>query len=1390
MSRRTKVRWLAVGLGITGLFWICFWVVSAGDLKILAYLPEALTPPYAIRSMVPILYKFNSAQVQTIAVSIQVNTTNIQNNYLVSELVPDTWTVNPATIKTNFSESGIWDPGCSINCPAAGISIVKPCIKWGPFSDNMARTLTYQITVPINETGDKTFAGAVFYDAGSCFKIEGQQIIGGTTTTSSSTTSSSTSSLRSTTTTSTSSTSSSTSSTRTTTTTSTSTSSTRTTSTTSTSTSSLRTTSTTTTSTTLTTSGSSTTTTSQGVTTTTAQGATTTTTSFGTTTTSWGITTTSVRPSSTTTTSSIRPSSTTTTRPGSSTTSTTLWSTSTTFPLYSTTSTSFPFASTTTYFGTTTTTVYRPTTSTVLTTTTTTLPGPVLPDLQMIKTHNLVEFRAGQEATYFLTVRNSANARGTASTVSLMDPLPAGMTYSSFTAKDWKCTNEGQVVKCNYPNPLPPNTETSLQLKVKIDPAAGGGVQNIAMADCPEGDAYPPNNIGTDWTEIIPLPVTTSTSTTTTTSKSTTTTKFGATTTSVRTTTTSTTTTIPSITGYVLPSSGRYSQQTEFLVNLVVDMTQMGTRKLGSVNGELKWDPGVLQLMASVQDPANGFTGYDNLNAIAQGRLTFSASNPAGSGGSITIRQIRFLAIGAVGSYSSIDMSFSALTESLTFSNLLPFVKKINSSQAVIIPSKMIGDVDCNYAVNNLDALMIYQQEVLLPAPAGCMECGNADGDPDNKVNSADANLIMSFDSGIYISPIYPINTPCTNSNPNKKVNAFNGRSMTGTLAAAAGTKSLTGSSRILQGGAGIRAYLRTGNQEINYLEKVTLEFMVDTGTNINKLGSFTAAISWDATKLRYLSDSPGTTPGIAQVSNRVGNRLLMSGGSISGAGGPVSLRKIDFEFLIDSEEDTYVDLKVGAMASSIVSGVFEDLLPGLAVSGISLRATYRIQYPYLTAGADGGNTNHTHTGIAAVNLGTSSADLTFTAYNPDGTLFTASGISNPMTILLAPKQQLPRVDFQVFGEGLLRLGKFTGWFNLRSTSRQVLGFFLLFDDELNFLDGTDVSGRLFKSLIFTAVGEQGTTQLCAANPGGQATQLTIEAVRSDGGNKAVAARSVPAHGSASEVLTSLIPGITFSPTDYFKVTSGTAGISALEMMILPGKYQTALNGQNPESAATLLYAPQYAVGGGNWRTTLSIVNVDSQPGTVTVRMIADDGTPVGQSPTLPIPARGKIFISDQNFLVNSNAGLVQGYLEINGNGNRLLGNVFFGDPEQQRFASSLPFVSQLQSSLVFAHIASSDTYFMGLALLNPNGYSTATAEIRVFSNEGLMVAQKSVALPSRTRQSLVLTEHFPELLGRQVNSGYVMVLSDTPIAGYAVYGTHSLNVLSAIPAQVPNPTP
>jgi hypothetical protein len=444
---------------------------------------------------------------------------------------------------------------------------------------------------------------------------------------------------------------------------------------------------------------------------------------------------------------------------------------------------------------------------------------------------------------------------------------------------------------------------------------------------------------------------------------------------------------------------------------------------------------------------------------------------------------------------------------------------------------------------------------------------------------------------------------------------------------------------------------------------------------------------------------------------------------------------------------------------------------------------TTALYFPRLVSTNGGGAPfdNSEFTGIAVANLDSEAANLRLTAYATEGAQIAGAQVENPAQKALAAGEQLPIVDTQVFGPGLPAQNP-VGWLKLESTKNRTVGFFLMFNGSLTILDGADVSSATLTSFILPEIEDSGFTQIHIANPGTAAASANFELVDSGGTVRATANRTISANGGVAEFASALFPGVQPGGSDYIRVTSDN-GVVPFEFLGKQGQYVEGLNGQDANAGGTTLFSPQYVVGGTVWRTTLSVVNLEQSAGNVTFRFIRDDGTTIGSERQVNIPARGKIYITDQQFFFDTPpTEQIQGYVEVTSSGPRLAGNVVFGDPARTTFSSALPLVSTLQNAVVFSQLASNETYFTGAAILNPGGVP-ANVTIDVFDQTGAPLATSTVSIPARQRQSQLLTQYFPELGGR--GSGYFKLTSDQGIASFALFGTHTLSVLSAVPPQV-----
>jgi hypothetical protein len=457
---------------------------------------------------------------------------------------------------------------------------------------------------------------------------------------------------------------------------------------------------------------------------------------------------------------------------------------------------------------------------------------------------------------------------------------------------------------------------------------------------------------------------------------------------------------------------------------------------------------------------------------------------------------------------------------------------------------------------------------------------------------------------------------------------------------------------------------------------------------------------------------------------------------------------------------------------------VTQDYTFTTAPSPDSIVPVMTLSYPNGAIGT-AGNAEVDYTGIALTNFGSTVAMLRLTALDVLERPLPANGASNPLSIVLSPGQQLPVLDSELFGSDQIGIRGI----KIESTSTQVLGFFLAFDGLLTVMDGANMMPAGLKRFILPEAEGQGYTSICVMNPSPKSVSLNLELRAANGAFRKSVSRQIAANASLIANLDSdLFADTAIDQTDYLRGASSDA-VFPLEVMGKHLEYFEAVNGFDSGSGASVLYAPEYVSGGG-WRSTLSIVNLSTSPGNVKLRFIGDDGRPIGEVKSKSISPLGKIRIADPGFFTEDNATAARGYVKVTSDDVSLAGSVVFGDIDRHQFATALPLVSRVERSVVFNQIASNETYYTGIAILNPNDVD-AKVVLYMYGADG---AQEGVpfteTIPAGRRISRLLTEYFPALVGQDRSSGYVRLIAEPGVASFAVFGTKTSSVLSAIPAQ------
>ncbi len=418
--------------------------------------------------------------------------------------------------------------------------------------------------------------------------------------------------------------------------------------------------------------------------------------------------------------------------------------------------------------------------------------------------------------------------------------------------------------------------------------------------------------------------------------------------------------------------------------------------------------------------------------------------------------------------------------------------------------------------------------------------------------------------------------------------------------------------------------------------------------------------------------------------------------------------------------------------------------------------------------------------GFALTNQSSLPATVRLTAFDNTGKPLKSSGgtFTNPVIVPLSPGGQWARVAFEssVFGTGL---GNASGWFLAESDRAGISGFYLLFNDGLTLMDGTEVSDRLAGTLIFPEVRN---AEIALLNPGAAAATatLTLWSDRGAAVGKSASVSLVPG-GRYAGPLTGLFAAADIAAAGWLRVSSDQP-LAGSELIGTAESFLLALNPIDPAEGSQVAYSAQYAAGGGTYKTTLTLINLQNVATRVEISLVGDGGTALGKTAAVELPAQGRAVLADSSILGVDPAGaLVQGYVKMVSSTAKIAGYVRFGDTKDAQFQTALPFARQGQSRLLYAQVVQDPLFFTGTAMVNPNP-DAADLFLSVYDVGGARIGSATARIPANGRISRLLSEWIPGL--PNMSQGYFKVWSSRPLLGFGVFGTRSLSVLAAVPPQ------
>ncbi len=428
-------------------------------------------------------------------------------------------------------------------------------------------------------------------------------------------------------------------------------------------------------------------------------------------------------------------------------------------------------------------------------------------------------------------------------------------------------------------------------------------------------------------------------------------------------------------------------------------------------------------------------------------------------------------------------------------------------------------------------------------------------------------------------------------------------------------------------------------------------------------------------------------------------------------------------------------------------------------------------------------------TGFAVSNFSQVNVRLDYTAFAADGA--PADLPVNPSQVFLAAGTQTADLGSDLFEVD--PDAPTLGWVELRADHPQIASFFQFGTGNLTQLDGSvafaETSQKLYFPRIFegpTAFrGQPAVTSLSIVNPGDAPIQVRMS-LQAQGQEAQEEVRTIPARGFLFESVSQIFGDATEVAQGYVEVevTQGEGAIGFELIQLEAEETVIGLNAgfSNPETRA---FSAQLADIPGALFTSLNLINSSGQARMVDLTPIAEDGSQLAPSVQVQLDA-GEQFSRDAGSIFDVGSDFA-GSLEVEADGEGVVGDVIFGDSANFRFAAALPLQSRTFTDAVFSQVADiRDVFFTGLAFYNPNS-EDAEVLIEVIDPQfGLAVGRRTLSLGAGRRLSELVSTLVPQAVG--VSGGYVRVSSDQPLIAQLLFGgldALGVSLFSAVPPTV-----
>jgi hypothetical protein len=177
-------------------------------------------------------------------------------------------------------------------------------------------------------------------------------------------------------------------------------------------------------------------------------------------------------------------------------------------------------------------------------------------------------------------------------------------------------------------------------------------------------------------------------------------------------------------------------------------------------------------------------------------------------------------------------------------------------------------------------------------------------------------------------------------------------------------------------------------------------------------------------------------------------------------------------------------------------------------------------------------------------------------------------------------------------------------------------------------------------------------------------------------------------------------------------------------------------------------------VDGANWKTIVTLINLDTTPGTYTLTFYTDDGSPMsvqttagsGSTITGAIPVGGSLVIETPG----TKSALSQGWALLQ-TSNNTGGNAIFRQsiPGRPQYEASLPittYVNARRYALPFDQVTSTT----GVALVNPVSFTSIPVSVTLRDTQGNQIGTDTFNLNPLQHMAFALANRYPQIAGKR----------------------------------------